>query len=315
MTYYGILDFSYAPYALGDAMTFVTNVQSKATMGGHEDVQLLILSLPDNPSSPLQRRINTSNFHHSISGLYPAFLSGSMISRISIFQNYKSFNHALYLAKQDAGEFWPSLTKHYQKSLNYWSHKPINDCYEHKGYFPKLMPSLSYVGVASRFLSQQTNFKHFVSVNIRQRALTDDPAALHRDSNPTVWYDFLLRMSVDSPEIGFIMVGGFNEWHREFASLNNVIIPRLFGMGLGHEIAMVLTSKMFMGTNSGFANVATFGGVPHVITSIEPAHARHAEIEIGATKHPFNDDRQRLYWGEETPDNLWAWYKEIWCSL
>ena len=75
MSIHGILDFTYAPYALGDALTFVSNLQSLCLMYGFEDAELIVLTLPDNPSGPLQnRKIDATNYHHSITGLYPAFL-------------------------------------------------------------------------------------------------------------------------------------------------------------------------------------------------------------------------------------------------
>ena len=118
-------------------------------------------------------------------------------------------------------------------------------------------------------------------------------------------------MLAKHPDCCFFLLGGFGEWERRFARLDNIVIPRAHGLGLGEELALLFQSHLFMGTNSGFANAAAFSETPHVITSIEPAHAKHAQIAPGERHHPFARDNQILCWERETEDNLYRWCQEI----
>ena len=79
-------------------------------MYGFEDAELIVLTLPDNPSGPLQnRKIDATNYHHSITGLYPAFLVAPILKSVKVFQNYKAFNHEIYRArKRNNSKFWPN---------------------------------------------------------------------------------------------------------------------------------------------------------------------------------------------------------------
>ena len=63
----------------------------------------------------------------------------------------------------------------------------------------------------------------------------------------------------------FVVVGRLQEKPLELLRLPNVISLRTLGLGLGHELTLMLRCDLFIGTSSGFAAMANFsrGSVLH----------------------------------------------------
>lgn len=308
----GIFDFSYAPYALGDSLTFVANVQCLARLGEFEAADIMITVSPGAPSNTIQKHaITPRNYHHALTNLFPAFLCGPQIRSISLFKNRRPFNLELVRRKMSGGGFWPPLRKHFQKRLTYWSHGPMNRAYAELGDFPRLGAPQGFEHSADDILERFGNPRIPVAVNIRQRAMTTDPVALHRDSNLDAWLGFFRLARERAPDAMFFLLGGYGEWERRLLDVPNLVILRFYGYGLAEELALLQQCRAFLGTNSGFANAAAFSAVPHVITAIEEAHATHAEIAVGAPRHPFANDDQILMWEPETPKRLFEAFAGI----
>ena len=70
----GIMDFRYAPYALGDACTWLTKLQIVASRHSLSDIEIMLITLPYKPSSGLQTHITPYNYAQVMDGLLPAFL-------------------------------------------------------------------------------------------------------------------------------------------------------------------------------------------------------------------------------------------------
>ena len=302
----GVIDYSYFPYALGDTLTFVANLQSKAKLWGCDKIRIICSINKQNPSAQNQRHfITEDNFHHFFTGLLPAILCTERDSPLEIVQNTRHLTLSYYRSFTKKNKMWPSLYSHSCRHINYATHKPMNDCFKKYGDFVRLRAPIGHEDSCDSIFSHtKAEGKIPVCINIRQRKLTQNPSALHRDSNFSEWFNFLRECESKHPNYCFFLLGAFHEWERNILKLRNLIIPRILGFGLLEELALLQKSRLFMGTNSGFANAAAFSYVPHVITSIEAQHANHAEIKIGDTRHPFGARDQILLWEKETKDNL-----------
>lgn len=309
----GIIDFTYFPYALGDALTFVGNLQSKAKLLNYKEIRILCVISKQRPSITDQSAFITSdNFHHFFTGLFPALLCTANDCPIEIIQNSRHLHLRYYKSFSQQQRMWPSLYSHSCKYINYASHKPMNTCFKQYGNFVRLRAPIGYEDSCDKIFSHaKAEGKIPVTINIRQRKLSQYPSALHRDSDYSAWFNFLKECETKHPDYCFFLLGGFHEWERSILKLSNLIIPRTLGFGLLEELALLQKSRLFMGTNSGFANAAAFSYVPHVITSIEEQHANHAEIKVGDTKHPFGARDQILFWGKETKENLMSNFENI----
>ena len=125
----------------------------------------------------------------------------------------------------------------------------------------------------------------------------------------------MARMATRHPEVLFLLLGGYTEWDRTVCRVSNVLIPRAMGFGLGHELALLQRSDLFMGSSSGFGTMATFCNVPYVITKIQHLFARYVDVPVGGRHYRFGNENQILYWETETQDVLLGFFEEVYGRL
>lgn len=311
----GIMDFRYVPYALGDACTWLTKLQIVASRHSLPDIEIMLVTLPHRPSSPLQPHIRPYNYASVIDGLLPAFLCCKNIRAIRIFEHKREALHRVLGAMLGRTPSWPSLLSHMRRQLDFITHDQINRFFAERGWIPKLNPPFGFKAETDRFRRRFCEGRVPIIVNIRQSGLSENPAALKRDSPADVWFRFLARAEKVWPTALFVLVGGFSEWERRFARCRNVVIPRLYGLGLGHELTLLLDGTPFIGTSSGFSAAATFSDTPYVITNVEHRAAKFFGISVGVERFPFATARQWLSWEMESDALLAHLFDRLWASL
>src|SRR6516162_9260140 len=103
----GIMDFRYAPYALGDACTWLTKLQIVASRHSLSDIEIMLITLPYKPSSGLQTHITPYNYAQVMDGLLPAFLCCRNLKSIHIFEHKRKALHRLLGAMVTRIPTWP----------------------------------------------------------------------------------------------------------------------------------------------------------------------------------------------------------------
>jgi len=308
----GILDFRYAPYALGDTFTWLTNLQIVAHNHGGMSIEIVLVTLPEKPASPMQRQISSYNYAQTLENLLPAFFTCPSLLSVRIFENKKKLSQRLLGAILARTSSWPSLTSHFRGKLDYYSHTRINAFYAKNKWLPRLQAPLGFQNETKRFRSENLAERVPIVVNIRQRALSHDPQTLPRDSAADAWYRFLHVARSRWPKAVFVVAGGFNEWERRFARLPNVVIPRMLGFGLGHELTLLFEGTPFFGSSSGFSAAATFSNTPYTVTNFEHRAAEFVGVPVGTERYPFSSEHQWLSWEPETEEVLLDLFDRLW---
>lgn len=192
--------------------------------------------------------------------------------------------------------------------INYvYSHDAINQFYEEKKYLPLLKPSLGCAPDVDEFIARKFKGKILVPFHLRLRRLDVGYGGDHsyaRDSNFLEWYHFLREAAIKHPEVQFIALGRLQEKPLELLRLPNVASLRIYGMGLGHELTLMLKSHFFIGSSSGFAALANFSELPYFITRMNPGSCKAYAIPDGMEKLPFATENQKLVYEEETSELL-----------
>ena len=306
----GIMDYSYAPYALGDTFTWLANLQVIANEKHLNAIDLMLIASSQSPASPLQPNITAYNYTQKLDPLLPAFFCSSMVRSVNVYEKPRQAAHCILGTMLARGATWPTLFNHLRRKLDYASHHLCNAFYFEHGWLPRLTTPSGFADETAKMRARYIGEKVPVTINIRQRGLTHDPAVIKRDSNADTWWHFLRRAADTWPEVTFILVGDYNEWSRRFAHLKNVFIPRMHGYALGHELSMLFESTLFMGTSSGFSAAATFSDVPYVITKYEHQSAPFVGVSVGDKRLPFAHPYQMLDWQDETMELLMALFAE-----
>jgi hypothetical protein len=308
----GIMDFRYAPYALGDTFTWLTNLQIVAHNSGRQHIDIVLITLPEMPSSRLQRQITTYNYIQSVEGLFPAFLCCPKVRSIRVYEKFRSSAQRVLAAMIARSGTWPSLVSHFRKDLDYSTHRQINAFYKEHGWIPRLRPPAGFGAETKEFRAKHLAGRVPFVVNIRQRMLTADPAALHRDSASAVWRRFFAAVERSHPSAVFLLAGGVSEWERPTARLSNVVIPRMHGYGLGHELTLLLEGTPFIGSSSGFSAAATFSEkTPYLITNFEHQASAYVGMPVGEARYPFAVGQQSLSWVPETDNILFSYFERV----
>jgi hypothetical protein len=307
----GIYDFSYGPYALGDALTWTMNVNVRAAEAGADAVDEYLVMNPRRPASRYQPFINSHNYVTVIDNLFPAFLCSPKLRSLKLIRDAPTFNLFLMREALRRRPMWPGFLSHLNGNLDFISHRRIDRYYARHGTLPWLEAPRGYGDWADAFLRDRCAGRFVVAINVRQGALGSMPANLYRDSPLPEWEAFMAEVAQRQPDALFLVLGGYTEWYRTLLRLPNVLVPRVLGLGLGHELALVHRADLFMGTSSGFATMATFCGVPYVITKIQHMFAKYAGVGVGDRHYKFAHDNQILYWETETRDVLLDFFEEV----
>jgi hypothetical protein len=193
------------------------------------------------------------------------------------------------------------ITDYFSKYIQ--SHESINEYASRKGGIPLLRPALGCAPDIDELISTRLKKKKIVSFHLRLRQLDAGYGAEYsydRDSDFLEWYDFLREAGKCYPEVVFISLGRLQEKPLDLLRLPNVISLRILGMGLGHELAMMLKSDLFIGTSSGFAAFANFSRIPYFITKMTSMSCQAYAIPDGADCLPFAKKNQKLIYAQET---------------
>jgi hypothetical protein len=190
-------------------------------------------------------------------------------------------------------------------------HEIINRFHARKGYVPRLTAPRGYGRWARKFLEQHWPDRFVVCINPRQSRLSSIPASTYRDSSLDEWHAFMDAVAERYPDAHFLMLGGFLEWDSALARRPNVSIPRVMGLTLAHELALLCSADLFMGTSSGFTTMVTFTDVPYVITHIEHHFASFAGVEVNAPHYRFGSEHQHLVWQPENAELLMRYFETV----
>jgi hypothetical protein len=311
----GIIDFSYQHYALGDALTAQVNIASLAREAGCTGIDLYLFVDPVYPAAQTQGFINRYNYPMHLDNLFPAFLCLPGLSAIRLVRDPVTAGFILCSLAASRTLMWPSLHQHLRRHMTYpMSHDIINRFYAREGFVPQLAAPRGYGRWAREFLLQSWPDRFVVCINPRQSRLSEIPATTYRDSALNEWHTFIDAVADRYPSVHFLMLGGFHEWENALARRPNVSIPRVMGLTLAHELALLRSADLFMGTSSGFSTMATFTDVPYVITNFEHLFAPLAGVEVNAPRYPFAHEHQRLVWMKEDAALLMNYFESVYHS-
>lgn len=308
----GIIDFSYQHYALGDILTTQVQLGCLAVERASAGIDLHVLINPSAPAAPAQGFITPENYTSYLDNLFPALLVSPALKSIRVIRDPLTAGLLMLSLAVSRAPRWPTFSDHLRKRVTYpLGHGLINRFHARHGYIPLLTAPRGYGQWARDFIARHYPGRFLVCINPRQSRLTPSPATTYRDAPLGEWYRFLDTVSRRHPDVQFLMLGGFAEWEHELLTHRNVSVPRTFGLTLAHELALLTSADLFMGTSSGFATMATFCGVPYVITSIEHFFARYAEVEPHADRYPFAKPGQHLVWRREDAALLLDYFERM----
>ena len=328
--YCAVYDFGMFPCALGDVLTWNVQTAIRCEELGRERVDIYVCVDKRQPPNLFQRDLITADngelFFNEVFGAFGThpkpgnvFLyrrRDEMLERLreacggdaANSEDLADYERALAdyqraLTTRGAG---PALMiEYFTKSIH--SHARINAYAAAHGRIPLLRPSMGCEPDVSGLITKRFASNRIVAIQMRLRRLDAGYGAeitYWRDSDFLEWYEFLKEAGKTHPDVQFVVMGRLQEKPLELLRLPNVISLRTLGLGLGHELSLLLRSDLFIGTSSGFAALANFSEVPYFITKMNPEACRAFAIAPGSERLPFAGERQILVYEPETRDLL-----------
>ena len=306
----GFVDYRNFPYALGDTITLLMNMEVLRQLEDKEDIVQFILTYPGSPGSRLQPFVNRNNFRNFLIELFPAFLFSPNTSSLNFTESRSFFHYRLLQSTLRREAVWPGIFAQARGSMDYISHRRINKFFLKNGHLPRLDAPERLRIRAREHLRTLFPDKSVVTVNLRNSKSSYFYTAPHREANIPEWEKFFRLTALSHPNVMFLIVGSFSEWNRSFLDFPNVAISRRLGLGLADELSLLLQSSLFMGSSSGFSALATFSTVPYVITNFEPGAAKYVGLEVGERRYAFAEKNQVILWGQEQASDLYREFCE-----
>ena len=314
----GIYDFELMPYALGDALTW--NVQSAmhCAESGREQVDLYICMDRKQPASIYQRGLVVpDNCDLYFSELFGAFNTHPMLGDLHLFGSQDDFLDSLRSVSR-GDPVTSEIVARYEEVLsrredenalnayfieNVYSHERLNRYLAAHGHIPLLSPSRGCEpdvdGLIAAFRATNAS-SSFIRVCGEYDFGLGGDHTYHRDSDFLEWYEFVRMAGKQHPEVQFVVLGRLQEKPIELLRLPNVTSLRALGLGLGHELTLILKADLFIGTSSEYAAMANFSTVPSLITKMSKESCKAYDIPNGATRLPFAAPNQVLVYENET---------------
>jgi hypothetical protein len=222
----------------------------------------------------------------------------------NLYSKYMS-DDAKRIAMNIIGSDEKKLNDYFIKYIH--SHRAINEYAKTTGTIPFLCSGPGCEPDIEELIGKEFSGKKIVPFHLRLRRLDGGyggEQSYERDSNFLEWYDFLVEAKRKHPDVIFIALGRLQEKPLAILKLPNVISLRNYGMGIGHELSLMLKSDLFIGTSSGFAAFANFSPIKYYITRMNPGSCHAYDIPEGVDTLPFGLPGQKLIYEKETTELL-----------
>jgi hypothetical protein len=337
----GIYDFGVFPYALGDILTWNVRTAIECDEQQRKAVDLYVCIDAGDPTILYQKDlVDRDNCELFFTEIYTAFATHPRLGAIHIFRSrqdlvehlrsiatdtvnasvfhgyseaLESRSLALEALRRGENGSGPdnlllgesALRLYFTKEI--LSHERINNIFRQNGKIPHLQAALGCGPDVDQFLLEAASGKTVVPFHLRLRQVDlgygGQPSYI-RDSNFLEWYDFLQTANRQFPDVLFVALGRLQEKPLQLLGLQNVVSFRALGMGLGHELTLMLKSDFFIGTSSGFAAFANFTDIPYSITKMTEVSCLAYDIPFGTEQLPFATQNQKLIYEPETSELL-----------
>jgi len=317
-----IYDFELFPYALGDVLTWNIRMAMRATEVKKSGYATYVCVDPQESAFPGQEDLVTvDNALLLFSELFGAFTTSPDSRSMHLYTDRSEMLTQLYANFMDDPTS-AEVIHGYESALKarlhediressftdqIQSHKKINSFFAEYGYVPLLKSSWGCEPDVNNLLENVLTNKRIVVIHPRSRRLDrgmGGESTRSRDSDFLEWFEFLSIAQRVHPEVQFIVVGRVQEKPLEILRLSNVMSLRTLGLGLGHELTLILKADLFIGTSSGFAAMANFSKTPYFITKVNDRVCENYGIPRGALRLPFAAPNQFLIHEQETTKML-----------
>jgi hypothetical protein len=319
--YPAIYDFSILPIGLGSILGWVIKQCIRSIECGADAMDVYIVADNQSLSNRFQPHIDKNSYQVHLLEVLWAFYTNPMMRNMHFFHERSEFERVierfqggdafqkLALEKYRDAQMRNTTRENANQLLIEYceGYKGIFDFFDKNQYIPKLIAPRGCDLHARAFRERIGSNKFVVTTNFRMGSVA---VARAEDADHTTastfsaWYDFFKAAEKRYPEVLFLVLGKLPEIPMMCLDLKNVISPRMCGLNLGHELALIKHCDLFLAAPSGFASMAWFNDVPFVIPGLNKEGYAWVGYEFGIERYNFSNPQQRLLFEDESVELL-----------
>lgn len=317
----GVWDYSSLPWSVGDPLVFIEAVSVLKLRHEAEAVDLCIVCDRDKPmgirsASIRKDNVNSNNVDDYMLDFLPLFSTSPFPGSVYQF-NEREEMYRFIKMNADRYEIYPPLTEHLGKS--YIFHRGaapevirIQDFFSDYGFIPHLRIGERETKWAHWFYRTRLPEGAFpVTLSMKQTMHTPE-----RNADPRIWLAFVDRCREEFPEIVFVANGLREEVFDGLRERQNVLVAKDFGTTVVEDLALIRTSLMYMGTNSGVNTIAVFSDLPYLIFQMPDWCFAAHNCRSGKNLN-FATDKQKMFSTTftVTADSLFEEFLQLYMSI
>ncbi|MFC2071647.1 hypothetical protein ACFLUU_02880 [Chloroflexota bacterium] len=312
----GVWDYKTIPWSIGDLLYFIETLSVLKLKHGADKVDVCVVCESENPAGNRgYKNITPGNFRYQLFNLLPLISTspylGSMFQFDSRAEFYSFLRHSI-----NKYEIYPPINQQLAETFNFYGGatlKEIQDFYREHAYIPYLTIDDYHLSWAYDFYETRAKGLLPVVVSLRWHP----HAKPERNAERDVWLGFFDLCKSAFPEVAFVVVGTRGEVFEELRRCHNVIVAKDHGSTLLDDLALIRTSLLYMGRESGVSEIAVFSDVPYLLFGREEI-AREAWGLEPDTNYEFATEHQKAFYASSfviTPDSLLREFSNLYNQL
>ncbi len=311
----GVWDYKTVPWSVGNFLVFIETLSVLNLKHSTDKVDVCVVCDSENPAGNRgSQNTNSSNFRYLLFKLLPVISTSPYLGSVFQFDSRSEF-HSFLQQNINKYEIYPPVNQ-LTKTFNFYGGailKEIQDFYRERGFIPYLAIDEYHLSWAYNFYKTKAKGLLPVAVSLRWHP----HATIQRNAERNVWLGFFDLCKSAFPDVVFIVIGTREEVFEELRHCSNVMVARDYGSTLLDDLALIKTSLLYMGMESGISIIAVFSDTPYLLFGRKEAVRKATKLEPGANWE-FATQYQKAFYDSSftvTPDSLLREFSNLYNQL
>lgn len=289
----GVWDYKVIPWSIGDFLVFIETLSVLKLKHDADKVDVCVVCDSENPAGNRgYKNINSGNFRYYFFNLLPIISTSPYLGSVFQFDSRSEF-YSFLKKNLNKYEIYPPINQQLKETFNFYGGatlKEIQDFYRERGFIPHLAIDDYHLSWAYNFYKTKANGLFPVAVSLRNR-----PSGAGHNADRDLWLSFFDLCRSAFPEVVFVVVGVREEAFEELRHRSNVIVAKDYGSTLLDDFALIRTSLLYMGMESGIACIAIFSDVPYLLFGRPPKVGERIGLKPGSNLE-FATQYQKVFY-------------------
>ena len=310
----GVWDYKVIPWSIGDFLVFIETLSVLKLERRADRVDVCVVCDKENPAgNRAYTNITPGNFRYHLFNLLPIINTSPYLGCVFQFDSRAEL-YSFLDKNTNKYEVYPPIQQQLKETYNFYggaTFREIQDFHKKHGFIPLLTIDDYHLSWAHNLYRAKAEGRLPVAVCLRNR-----PDGKSRNAPRDAWLEFFDMCKSAFPAIVFVVIGLREEVSPELRNRSNVILSKDQGSTLSDDFALVKTSLLYIGADTGMAMIAVFGDVPYLIFGSPPETTKQMGLEPGAN-WGFATKQQKLFYSDFPimPQSLFEEFSRLYREL